>query len=237
MSALKLIKTGKNCKLYQQINANGSEGPKLILLERVRLSFPAIGHMKEDENEDGSTKKAYKAVPMLLKDTHVEAKDMFVQVMNELMTANKVKIPPEYRCIKNGDDSEREEYQNHWTISCSETRRPPARDETGRLYLDPAKVKDGDQVEAILNNIDEIFHGGVIATVLVRPWYFDGKVKGKTKTYPKRICCGLTGIQFVEDDGTSYGQGRIDDSAVWGSADGDDLNGGSTDLDDDPDGL
>lgn len=216
MAALNLIKTVKNAKLYQE----GADGPKLILLERVRLSFPAIGHMKEDETEDGGTKKSYKATPMLPKATHVEAKDLFVEVMNELMKTNEAKVPPEYRCIKNGDDTEREEYQGHWVISCSESRRPAARDQKGKLYLDPKQIVDGDEVEAVLCQIDEVFHGGVWVNILIRPWFFNGTAKGKTKKFPKRICAGLTAVQFFKDD-KSFGQGRIDDSAVWGN-DGDD---------------
>lgn len=225
MAALTLLKTVKNAKLYQE---GGPEGQKLILLENVRLSFPAIGHMKEDEGDDGSIRKAYKAVPMLPKATHVEAKNLFVEVMTELMTNNKVKIPPEYRCIKNGDDSEREEYQGHWVISCSESRRPAARDQKGKLYLDPKDISDKDHVEAVLEQIDEIFHGGVYVNILIRPWFFNGKTKKSAKTYPKRICAGLTAVQFFKD-GPSFGTGRIDDSEVWGAAGGDDDGDGLDD--------
>jgi hypothetical protein len=231
MAALKLLKTVKNAKLFQ----DGEDGPKLVYIENVRLSFPAIGHMKEDEGDNGEKRKAYKSVPMLTKADHVEAKNLFVEVMNELMATNKVKIPTEYRCIKNGDDSDREEYQGHWVISCSESRRPAARDQKGKLYLDPKQITDGDEVEAVLNKIDEIFHGGVYVNILIRPWYFNGTAKGKTKTYPKRICAGLVGVQFYKD-GPSFGQGRIDDSAVWGS-NGDDDNGGDDGLGDDDDEL
>ena len=228
MAQLKQIKAGKNFKVFTDGAA------KLILIENVRLSFTAVGHMKEDEGDDGSVKKAYKATPMLTKTDHVEAKNAFVEIMNELMTTNEVKIPPEYRCIKNGDDSEREEYQGHWVISSSETRRPPARDARGVLFLDPEKVKDGDAMELILDKIDGVFYGGVTGNILLRPWYFNGKAKGKTKTYPKRICCGFMGVQHVADT-PSFGQGRIDDTGVWGAVEGADQ--GDDGLGDDDDDL
>ena len=197
MAALTLVKEVENAKLYQ----DGKDGPLLVLLENVRLSFPAIGHMKEDKDEEtGNVRKAYKGVPMLPKATHVEAKNLVVEVMNKLMKDNEVKIPPEYRCIKNGDDTDREEYQGHWVISCSESRRPAARDRKGQLYLDPKKITDGDEVEAVLDKIDEIFHGGVYVNILIRLWYFNGTTKKSTKKYPKRICAGLTGIQFFKDE-------------------------------------
>lgn len=229
MAALTLLKTGKNCKMFDD-----GAGNKLIMIEKCRISYPAIGNMREDENDDGSTKKSYKATPMLSKAEHVDAKNMFVEIMNELMTANKVKIPPEYRCIKNGDDSEKEEYQGHWTINASENRRPTARDAAGKLYFDPKSVGSGSDAQAIFDQIDEVFYGGVWANILLRPWYFGGVVKGKTKTYPKRICCGLTGIQFYKDD-KPFGNGRIDDSNVWGDSSDDD--GGSSAADDDDDNL
>lgn len=240
MASLKLLKSGKNFKVFEN-----NAGVKHILIENVRCSFLHAGRMGEDEGEDGTITKKYKCTPMLTKTDHVEAKNAFVEIMNELMNDNKVKIPPEYRCIKNGDDSEREEYQNHWYIAASEGKnRPIARARSGALILDPEKIKGGDELEAALDRIDEIFYGGVTANVLLRPWFFNGKAKGKTKTYPKRICCGFVGIQHVSNT-PSFGQGRIDDTGVWGAVEGadeddDGLGGGapsSTMEDDDPDGL
>lgn len=243
--ALKLVKSGKNFKVFVD-----QAGVKNILIENVRCSFTAVGRMKEDEGEDGNVSKKYKCTPMLTKTdinkygSHVEAKNAFVEIMNELMAANDVKIPPEYRCIKNGDDTEREEYQGHWIISASDGKhRPIARNRAGSLILDPEKVKGGEEMDALLSRIDEIFFGGVTANVLLRPWFFNGTAKGKTKKYPKRICCGFMGIQHVENT-PSFGQGRIDDTGVWGAVEGaeDDQDDGlgntaSNVEDDDPDGL
>lgn len=215
--ALKQIDSGENYKIYQE----GEN--KFIYIENVRLSFPAIGHMKENKDDDtGKVSKKYAGVPMLNKKTHVEAKDAFVKLMNELMAKNEVKIPPEYRCIKNGDDTDREEYAGHWTISASESRRPAARDAKGKLILDLEKIDDAEEVEALLNKIDETFYAGCYVNVLLRPWYFNGTAKGSSKKFPKRICCGLTAIQFFKK-GDPFSQGRIDDSGVdWSSAGGND---------------
>jgi hypothetical protein len=211
--ALKQIDSGENFKIYQ----DGEN--KYILIENVRLSFPAIGHMKENKDDDtGKVSRKYAGVPMLSKKSHVDAKDAFVGLMNELMKKNEVKIPPEYRCIKNGDDTDREEYAGHWIISASESRRPTARDSKGKLILDPEKVTDGDEVEAMLDKIDETFFAGCYVNVLLRPWYFNGTAKGATKKFPKRICCGLSAIQFFKK-GDPFSQGRINDSEVdWTSA-------------------
>jgi hypothetical protein len=159
---------------------------------------------------------------MLPKATHVAAKDAFVELMNKLMTANEVKIPPEYRCIKNGDDKDDENMHGHWLISFSEAgkNRPGARNVKGELI---------EGAEAI----DDKFYGGCWGSVLLRPWYFNGKAKNSTKTYPKRICCGYNGVQFLKDD-EPFGNGRVDDTDAWGNESS--KAGASTD-DDDDDGL
>lgn len=230
MAQLTVLKKVKNATLF----SDGSQ--KLVMLERVRISYPAIGNMREDEGDNGQVRKAFKATPMLAKATHVEAKELFVEVMNELMKTNDVKIPPEYRCIKNGDDTDKDEYQDHWIISASESRRPAARDSKGKLYFDPKNISDGGEAQAIFDQIDEVFYGGVWANILLRPWYFNGKAKSSTKSFPKRICCGLTGIQFFKD-GTPFGNGRIDDANAWGDTSGDESASSGSDGMDDDDGL
>ena len=199
MANLEIVKRGPNFIVYK----NGDQ--HLIKIENVRFSYPHFGEAKEDESDDGRVKKAWQGVAMLPKSTHVAAKDAFVELMNKLMTANEVKIPPEYRCIKNGDDKDDELMHGHWLISFSESgkNRPSARNQKGEVI---------EGAEAI----DEKFYGGCWGSILLRPWYFNGKAKISTKTYPKRICCGYNGVQFLKDD-TPFGNGRIDDTEVWGN--------------------
>lgn len=215
MAALTLVRSGKNFKVF----TDGQQ--ELIMIEKVRISFPAIGHMKENESDDGKITKKYQAVPMLPKATHTDAKNAFKEIYNGILTAAKAKVAPENICLKNGDDKENEEYQNHFIISASDTRRPAARNEKGHLYLKPEDMGDADEMEAILNQIDEAFYGGCWVNILLRPWYFNGKAKGSSKTFPKRICCGIQGIQKYKDD-TPFGNGRIDDSSAWETKDDED---------------
>ena len=70
---------------------------------------------------------------------------------------------------------------------------------------------------------------------MLRPWYFNGKAKTSSKSFPKRICCGFTGAQFLKDD-KPFGNGRIDDSDAWGDESGKGGDG-MDDGDDDGDGL
>lgn len=231
MAALELVRKGKNFKIFK-------EGENLLVLfEKVRGSFMAIGNMKEEENDDGETTRKYKCTAMLPKETHTEAKTAAVEIMNGLMKEAKVTIPPQYKCFKDGDaeGQDREEYHNHWTVAMTETRRPAARNEAGRLMFDPKQVKDASDAQKIFDTIDETFYSGAIVDVLCRFWYFNGQAKGKKKTYPKRICGGITAIKFVEDDGIRFaGAGQIDTAGVWDESDDE---SGSSALDDDSDGL
>lgn len=212
MASLEKIKSGKNFIVY----SNGEQ--KLIKIEGIRFSYPHFGEAKEDESDDGKPKKAWQGVAMLPKATHVDAKNAFMELLNDLQEKNKVKIPPEYRCIKNGDDKDDELMHGHWLISFSEAgrNRPGARNAKGELISD-------------VDKIDETFYGGAWGSVLLRPWFFAGKAKSSTKTYPKRLCCGYNGVQFLKGD-TPFGNARIDDTEVWGNEGGE---SGSDGLDDD----
>lgn len=216
MAELTKVKSGKNFSVW----TDGKS--KLIKIERVRCSFPALGHMKEGENDDGSKTLSYQITPMLSKATHVEAKDAFVELMNELMKANDInKMEPQYKAMKNGDDKDRKEYEGHWIIACSDKNRRPR-------VLD---VKGDPMIDA--DAIDEKFYGGCWVSVMLRPWFFNGKAKGSSKTFPKRICCGMQTVQFIKDD-KPFGEGRVDDSNAWGDASdeaGDDGMGSPDDND------
>jgi Protein of unknown function (DUF2815) len=228
--ALQSVKKGKNFEVF----TDGKQD--LIRIDNVRVSFPAFGEKKEDENEDGTKRYSWQATPMLSKDTHVEAKDAFMEICRKLKEHNKgtdgkpVKIAPEYMCIKDGDTKERAEYEGHWIISSSESKRRPAvRNEHGQLMIDPERMHDPEYVSQAIAAIDDTFYGGCYISVMLRPWYFSGTAKGKTKTYPKRICCGLVGAKFVRK-GEPFGSGRIDDTGAWGD---DSSDAGDDGMDDD----
>lgn len=204
---LQTLKTGKNFAIL-------SDGRnKLIKIENVRLSYPAFGKKKQNKDEDtGNVRENWGGRAMLNMDTHTAAKDAFVAFMNELATANEVKIPAEYRPLKDGNEVEGAEFQNHWLINFSDaTRTPTIVDRRGQVLRSEEEI-------------DKMFYGGCWANLLLRPWYFNGKAKNSSKTFPKRICCGFVSAQFVKDD-EPFGSGVIDTSDVWGAASDDDGDG------------
>lgn len=210
MAHMEAVTKGKNFIIYKA----GEQ--KLIKIEGIRFSYPHLGEAREEESEDGGKRKAWQAVAMLPKATHGAAKEAFMKLVEELKTTNKVKIPTEYICLKDGDDKDDEAMHGHWLISFSDggKRRPSVRSVRNEILTEAEEI-------------DEMFYGGCWGSVLLRPWYFDGKAKGKTKTYPKRICCGYNGVQFLRDD-TPFGSGRVDDTDAWG----DESGGGDDDEDD-----
>lgn len=223
MASLEKIKSGKNFIVYK------SGDQTLIKIENVRFSYPFFGNAREEEGEDGTKRKTWNGVAMLSKATHLEAKNAFMEIVGALEKANDGKVPPEYKCIKNGDDKEDENMHGHWLISFSEGAVSPA----GRPKQRPAARNVNNEVITDADDVDEKFYGGCWGHVLLRPWYFNGTAKGKAKKYPKRICAGYTGVQFIKDD-KPFGGGRVDDTDAWGS-EGDDTGsgGGSSDYDDD----
>lgn len=213
MAHMEVVKKGKNFILYK------ADDRDLIKIEGVRFSYPFFGEQREEESEDdGSKRKSWRGVAMLPKATHGAAKEAFMQLVEKLKNSNKVKIPSEYICLKDGDDKDDESMHGHWLISFSDSgkRRPSVRTVHNEILTESEEI-------------DEMFYGGCWGSVLLRPWYFNGQAKGKKKTYPKRICCGYNGVQFLRGD-TPFGSGRVDDTDAWG----DESGGGD---DDDEDGI
>lgn len=222
MAALEKVKEGKNFIVYKAPN-----GDYLIKIENVRFSYPHFGARQEQESDTGDKELSWGGVAMLPKETHAAAKEQFDKIVANLLkrngeTKNGVQVPakvdPANYCIKDGDNKEDPNMEGHWLITFKEkdaSRRPGVRNAQGGVMTDEAKI-------------DEMFFGGVWGDVLLRPWYFGGKTKKSTKTFPKRVCCGFTGVQFRRED-EAFGQGRIDDSDAWGgTGEGDGL-----DMDDD----
>lgn len=215
MSALETVKKVENAVLYK----DGS-GQMLIRIDNVRLSYPFVGTPSEDENDDGVKTKAWRVTAMLPKKTHLAAKELCKEIILKLIKDNDAKVPLDKWFLTNGDDKEAEEMAGHWLVNASDKKiRPRCRNRKGEII---------DEIE----KIDETFYGGCWGSVLIRPWFFGGKSKNSTKTYPKRVSAGISGVMFLKDD-KPFGNGRIDDTDAWddvASDDGDDGMGSDDDI-------
>ena len=189
-----------------------------LRIDNVRFSHPHIGTPYEGKNDKGVMTKRYGVVVILPKTTHVAAKDLVVERINELLKENKLsKIGADRKFIRNGDDAAKDEYEGTWTVSAGETKVPDARDK--------------DKTKLTPEQADEKFYGGMYGNVLIRPWF---QMPGE---YGTRVNAGLVAVQYVRE-GEPFGSGRItakdvDDS--FDDVDGDESFSGSSS--DDNDGL
>lgn len=218
MAQLEIVKQVSNCILYKD-----EKGQRFLRIDNVRLSYPFVGTPSSDEDDEGNKRPKWRLSAMLPKETHDAAKQLIEQVIQKIIKENDAKVSRDRWFLTDGDDKEAEEMQGHWLISASDGKvRPRCRDRKSHVMDDITKI-------------DDTFYGGCWASVLIRPWYFDGKTKVSTKVYPKRVSAGLSGVMFMRDD-KPFGSGRIDDSDAWGGVVDDDDNdgmGGSGEDDDD----
>lgn len=178
----------------------------MIKIENVRLSYPHLDRPYTGKGDDGKQQTPkYGVVGMLPKKTHVEAKNLIVEAMNELLKVNdNATVSSDKKFCRNGDDHEKSNtYGGHWIVSAREAKKPSVRNKRGELVTEDAKIAD-------------MIYGGCWAHILIRPWYQDGKKFGAG--YGKRINAGIVGVQFIRDD-EPFGEGRIDDTDAWGNED------------------
>jgi hypothetical protein len=200
MVALTVVKKVENAVLY-----NDKDGNPFIRIDRVRMSYPFIGSASDDEDDDGNPTPRWRMVGMLPKETHEAAYKLINDTINNILKKNDAKVPADKRFLTDGDDKEDEISHGHWLVSAADPKvRPKARDVNMEVMDD-------------IEEIDKLFVAGHWCHMLIRPWFFNGKAKGKAKTYPKRISAGLSAVSYFKKDKT-FGAGRIDDSDAWGDA-------------------
>lgn len=193
-----------------------------IFVEWVRFSHPHISAPWKKAEDKGP--KKYSVTAMLGKKTHAAAIELLQDRIDELLAENKVKkLKPEKVFMRDGDESEAEEYEGFMTVSAREERRPPMRHKNGKP-IPPGEDEDG------VNVSEDLFIGGHWGAVLLRPWFMNND-------YGKRVNCGLSSVQFLMKDET-FGSGRLSEEDlddIHRSHGDDDDDDGSYDDDDDDD--
>jgi len=204
MSQLTLVKEVKNGAVMKD-----AKGEIFFRVDRVRASYPFVGTPSDDEGENGEQRQSWRIVGMLPKATHTEIKDELKAHIQKLMKDNESKVPADKWFLTNGDDKEDEAMHGHFLVTASDSKkRPKVRDRKGQIMDD-------------IQKIDDTFYGGCWVSLLIRPWFFNGKARNSSKNYPKRVSANLVGVMFYKDD-TPFGSGRIDDDGAWGETTDDD---------------
>lgn len=169
-----------------------------IKIPASRLSFPSLFRTAKFGDDDTGK---YEATFMLNKVDHADLIEKIKGEINRLMKDElKAKIGSDKICLKDGDETSRDEYQGHYTIKASTKKRP--------LVIDRNKSP--------VTEDDNIVYAGCYVNGIVTLWV-------QNNQFGKRINAQLDGIQFVRD-GEPFGEGGIEVDAfdAFGSDDDDD---------------
>ena len=170
-----------------------------IKIQNVRLSFPNLFSTASFGGEDTGK---YDATFILDKDDNKKAiKEIQVAIKKMIKESFKGKNPGEDRlCLKDGDDTERDELQGAYSLKASTKKRP--------LVLDRDKSP--------ITEDDNVIYGGCMVNGIISLW-------SQNNAFGKRINASLEGVQFA-GPGEPFGAPGIDvdEFDVFGEADDND---------------
>jgi len=154
-----------------------------IIIKNARLSYPTIFKKGTYEGKESDKYEATLLFPKSDKKTYEAVK----AAIQEIMTANKAKVPASKWCLIDGDEiadeKDYEEYRDMWVIKAGNTKRPT--------------VIDRDRTPLVED--DEVVYAGCYVNGMISLWF-------QNNTYGKRVNANLLGIQFVKD-GERFGDG------------------------------
>lgn len=154
-----------------------------IILKNVRLSFPAIW---QKNTKFGGDNAKYEATFLINKDSQADLIKKIEEKIEAIQKENKVKVPKDKICLKNGDDAEYDGYAGHMSFKAANGKRPTIldRDKT------PLTEDDGKP------------YAGCYVNASVQLWV-------QNNDWGKRVNANLLGIQFFKD-GEPFGAGDLD---------------------------
>jgi hypothetical protein len=154
------------------------------MLKNVRVSFPHLFTRPIINGEEGKCGAAL----MLDPDAHQQTLLKLNEEIDNLIQTKwngKVKIPSDKRCLRDGEDKGRAEYEGYMVLSANSSDRPVVLRGNGR--------------DTIEDERDCPIYAGCYVNAKVRLWAQDNQ-------FGKRINCELVAIQFAGEgaplDGT-----------------------------------
>ena len=156
-----------------------------IKMQAVRICWPNLFSTALFGGEDTGK---YDSTFILDKKDHAETIKEIEQAI-ALITKEKWKgksLSEDRICLKDGDDTDREEYQNAYTIKAATKQKP--------LVIDRDKRP--------LSEDDNVIYAGCYVNAIVTLW-------AQNNQFGKRINASLEGVQFVRD-GEPLGGGGVD---------------------------
>ncbi len=198
-----VVKKVENAILY-------SDG--CIRIDRVRASYPHVD--KPWAKNEGEDRPKFSITGLGDKKTHTEVKNLCVEVINKLLTENKMgKIGSEHKFCRDGDNAGKDECEGQWIFKASENpdKAPTIRDRAARKVTDEKAIR-------------ELIYPGCYVNILIRPWAQDNK-------HGKKVNANLIAVQFCED-GDRFGEAAVDDEGAFEQYEDDDIGGAFDDEDD-----
>lgn len=156
-----------------------------IKLNNVRLSFPSLFRKAQFQGEE--TK--HEATFMLHKERDADKIEEIKKAIAEKIKTDLkgAKLPSDKICLKDGDESGRDEYAGHYTIKAANSKRP--------------KVIDRDKTP--LAEDDGKPYSGCYVNAVIDLW-------AQSNSYGRRINANLLGVQFFKD-GEPFESGSVAD--------------------------
>ena len=184
-----------------------------IILKNVRFSYLHVFSPKAFE--PGGT-PSYSGTFILDKVEHAEAiKEMRLILDRMQKEAFKGRIPASKLCLRDGDETGKDEYEGKWIVVAREREdNPPA-------------LLDRDGKTKVTKSDDKIY-SGAHGNVMIRLWT-------QNNSYGKRINANLLGLQFLRHDEKFGGatrpkademfdsEGEVEGNDAWDDEDGDGL--------------
>jgi hypothetical protein len=156
-----------------------------IKLKNVRLSFPSLFNKAEFNGDVGK----FEATFLINKETQASTVADIEEKIEAIIKENKIKVPSDKRCVKDGDDVDYAGYNGHISLKAANNKRP--------LVIDRDK--------SILVEDDNKPYSGCYVNATVELWV-------QNNNYGKRVNCNLLAVQFAKD-GESFGAGGASGSA------------------------
>lgn len=154
---------------------------KYFMIKNARVSFPDIFEVYNVNGDKGN----YGATLLLTEDQHADMiKELNGEIENIIKTKLKgAKVPKGMRCLRDGSESTRAEYDGYFTLSTRSDDRP-------RVF------KPGSKEQAENMSESGIYSG----------CYVDAKIYlwDQDNSYGKRVNARLVAIRFAED-GDAFG--------------------------------
>lgn len=193
MAERTIVKRVDNAILY-------SDG--CILVRGVRFSYPhAITPQpgQPDKETGKMSAPSYSITGLMPKGTHRAAMQLIKDEIDKIIADKKVAIKADFKFLRDGNASGKDDYLNHFTVSCRETiKKPPS-------------VRDIDGVSKLTADDEgkKIF-GGCWGNILLRPWF-------QNNGFGKRINANFIACQIVPAkgrDSTPLGEGRMSEDDI-----------------------